>query len=338
MKKRIWFNRWFSAAYHFIEAIKYNDDGVAYQIYGTHPNEDTVYFQVCDHSETEPELEEEEYVDFCLDYCLKHNIDIFIPYHHALAISGSISRFHAAGISVLVSDNYSLMDMISHKGKLYENFSRNALTRLVPEYRVVNTAKEFAEAYQMLKAKGKTVCLKPDSGRGGEGFRIIRGSKDSIEDLFGHLSHEMAYEDVYDILLTVPRFDSLIVMEYLEGYEYSIDCLAFNGKLLAAVPRKKAGGRIRSLENVPELMQIALEINQELNIPYVFNIQVKYSKGVPKLLEINPRMSGGLHISSLSGINFPYLAVKLLTTGGADVPVPNLRVTATHIEKSVVLS
>ena len=44
----------------------------------------------------------------------------------------------------------------------------------------------------------------------------------------------------------------------------------------------------------------------------MFNIQVQCHKGKVYLMEINTRMSGGIHKSSLAGVNFLYLAIKLL--------------------------
>lgn len=339
MKTRIWFNRWFSTAYHLIESIKNNADGMEFEIYGTHPNKDTVYFQVCDYSQTEPVLESEEYIEFCLDFCKKHRIDLFIPYHYAVEISGAIEKFQEIGTKVLVSENNDLMQTISHKGKLYDSVRESDdLKDLVPDFCIVETADEFKEAYDRISKDGKRVCMKPAEGRGGEGFRVLRDSDGTMEELFGHISHKMSFREVHRILSEVPRFKELMVMEYLPEYEYSIDCLSYNGELLAAVPRKKVAGRVRGLEDNAELIKIAHKVNAIYKIPYIYNIQVKFSNGVPKLLEINPRMSGGLHISCLSGINFPYLAVKLLLTGDAEVPAPKFDILATSIEATVLLS
>ena len=89
------------------------------------------------------------------------------------------------------------------------------------------------------------------------------------------------------------------------------------------MPRRKADGRLRLLEEVPELIEIAHQVAANYKIPFIYNIQVKYNQGVPKLLEINPRMSGGLHVTCLSGINFPYLAVKSILGGHVDNQKPN---------------
>ncbi|MNQ91978.1 carbamoyl phosphate synthase-like protein [compost metagenome] len=128
-------------------------------------------------------------------------------------------------------------------------------------------------------------------------------------------------------------------MELLTGYEYSIDCLASaSGELLAAVPRRKADGRLRMLEEVPELIELANQVAATYRIPFNYNIQIKYNRGVPKLLEINPRMSGGLQVSCLSGINFPYLGVKAVLGEKVEVQKPNFGILASHLEQYVIMN
>jgi biotin carboxylase len=58
---------------------------------------------------------------------------------------------------------------------------------------------------------------------------------------------------------------------------------------------------------------------------------------IPKLLEINPRMSGGMHFSCLSGINFPYVAIKILLGEKVDLLTPKFGIRASHIEKEIIL-
>lgn len=76
-----------------------------------------------------------------------------------------------------------------------------------------------------------------------------------------------------------------------------------------------------------------------MEIPFVYNIQVKYKDGKPKLLEINPRMSGGLHYSCLAGINMPYRAVKVLIMGNKAIEriEPHFGIKSSYLEKEVIL-
>jgi len=337
LKKRIWFNKWFNTAYHFIDLIKNNNEGVQFEVFGTHTNMNSAVLSICNYVEAEPSVYGEDYIDYCISFCKKHKIDIFIPCYQMLNISQHIKEFNNVGTLVLASDNSSLLQTINNKPKFYELCKQNGTMEL-PQYFVVNTADEFMNAYRELLSKGLRVCVKPAISEGGFGFRIINDDCDDFKDFFGELNNEISSNEVYRILSLKESFEGLMVLEYLDGYEYSIDCLAYEGKLLAAVPRKKIDGRVRLLENVPELIDIARKMSETYKLPYISNVQVKYADGIPKLLEINPRMSGGLHISCLSGINFPYLAIKLLQGEKVDVLTPNDNIMVTQIEKEILLT
>jgi biotin carboxylase len=336
LKQRIWFNHWFNSAYHFIKLIRNNPDGTLYEVFGTNRYAGSAVLQACDHREIEPDLPESAYLDFCLDFCRKNRIDVFVPRHGLFEIAAHIDAFEKIGTRVLTGSDVKLLQLTSDKGRLYDSCKEHQIIQL-PKYYIVNTIEQLVAAHDELADSGCRVCFKPVNGEGASGFRVIDKNADTIQNLFSPISHRVSLDQVCRILSSQDQFSSLMVMEYLDGYEYSIDCLAYNGQLLATVPRKKVDARIRILEENQELIKISQRFFQLYKLPYIFNIQVRYSGGVPKLLEINPRMSGGLHISCLSGINFPYLAVKLLTTGKAEVPVPKFDISAYQIEQTVIL-
>jgi hypothetical protein len=338
MKKvNVYFNRWFSVAFHYMNLIRDNEDGVSFQIFATHPDINHMSLQGADVAETEPALEGIEYVQFCVDFCRRHEIDVFIPRLHMLDIALHAALFDAIGTKVLVCRDLDLLETIMDKGKFYENVQAKGIMT-IPDYHVVRTAEQFKQAYDDLVAKGHRVCFKPTETEGGLGFRIIDNNRNPLEELFGHVTPLISFDEAYRILSSSETFPDLMVMELLEGYEYSIDCLADeSGRLLAAVPRRKAGGRLRLMEYHPELQAIAASVAEAYRIPFNYNIQMKYSGAVPKLLEINPRMSGGLHVSCLSGINFPYLAVKA-ALGGEVLPAQFTQdVLASHVEQPLIM-
>ncbi len=316
MKQRIWFNHWFSTAYHIINLIKNNPDNVAYEVYGTNRNPNSVALLACDYREVEPTITTiEDYLDYALDFCRKHRINIFIPRHCLVELAAYAEEFAKIGTQVLVTPNYQLLQRISNKDQLYKECQAKQLAP-IPQYQVVDNIESFLEAYEEITASGRRVCFKPVSGEGGMGFRVIAEEEPTYRSLYGYANSRISLREARRLLASVESFESLMVSEYLEGYEYSIDCLAYQGELLAVVPRKKVESRIRFLEENRELLELSQRLLREYPLDYIFNIQVKYDQnGVPKLLEINPRMSGGLYVSCQAGINFPYQGVKLLTTG-----------------------
>ncbi|MFC5404493.1 ATP-grasp domain-containing protein [Cohnella soli] len=334
----VYFNRWFSTAYHYMNMIRDNPDGEQFRFYGTHPDINHMSLQACDHAETEPALRGTAYVDFALDFCRRHRIDLFVPRLNMLDISREIDRFEEIGTRVIACRDADLLEAIVEKDKFYESMAGEDIVT-IPDYELAETPEQFRSAYTKLVSRGHRVCFKPTEAEGGMGFRIIDDQLDSFATLYGHVTLAMTFEQAYAALAGAETFPKLMVMEMLEGDEYSIDCLAdAEGKLLAAVPRRKLAGRVYEMDAVPELMEIAERIAVKCRIPYVYNVQVKYGQGVPKLLEINPRMSGGLYLTCLTGVNMPYLAVQAGLGRPFEVPKPRYGIRASYVEQAILLA
>ncbi len=339
---KIWFNRWFTTVLHYIEMIRNNEEQRKFIIYGSHPNRDALYLQYCDVAFQEPDITGDKYIEFCLDFCKTHAIDIFIPRMENMRISRRLADFEAIGVKVLVCPDAELMEMMDNKAVTYQELLKKDGGPIfsIPDYEVVNNVGDFKKAYTALSKKGHKVCFKPVIGEGANGFRVIKDEIDSIEQLFHHgTSFRIPFNYACEILGQQETFPDLMVMEYLNGREYSIDCVASRDKLYAVIPRMKGDGRVRELVDHRELIKLAHQFHREYKIPYIFNIQVKYNNGIPKLLEINPRMSGGMHISCLTGINLPYLALKILLGERVDAKQlkPKFGIRASHIEKEMIL-
>ncbi|WP_231891244.1 ATP-grasp domain-containing protein [Paenibacillus swuensis] len=331
-------NRWFSTAYHYINMIRDNPDGESFEFYGTHPNPQHMSLMASDHAETEPDLTGRAYAEFCAEFCKRHEIDLFIPRLHMEEIARHASLFDAIGTKLLVCRDLDLLDAMVEKDKFYEMLQGRDLVT-IPDYEVVTTAEAFKSAYEKLTARGHKVCFKPTKSEGGMGFRIINDEIDPLEELYGYVTLSTTFERAHEAFSAVERFEDIMVMELLEGTEYSIDCLATaEGELITAVPRRKSEGRIYLLEENQELLELSRRIANTLRIPYAFNIQVRYNHGVPKLLEINPRMSGGLYITCLSSVNLPYLAVRAALGMPITPPEPKFGITASYIEQAVQIN
>lgn len=337
--QRIWFNHSFSTTYQFINSIRNNPDNKKFEVFCTHSNPHSIVLQFGDHKSLEPiGTSEEEYIDFCLDYCKTNKIDIFVPgYKRLFLISKYIKEFQNIGVKTLIDENIDIVNIFDDKALTYESFKNSDIVD-IPEYYIVNNLNDFNIAYDKIISSGKLACFKPLKAVGGSGFRIIDNQVDSIEFLSDTPSFRVSYNHVKSILEKYETFPELMVLEYLGGSEYSIDCLAYKGKLHVAIPRKKMGKRLRYLENNYELIEVAKKFNDKFKLSFIFNIQVRNDdEGVPKLLEVNPRMSGGLNVTCLSGVNYPYLALKLLNGENINIPTPNFDILAGDIEETIIL-
>lgn len=202
---RIWFNRWFTTVSHYIDLIRANPEGRRFVIFGTHPNKDALYLQNCDFAFTEPDISGNEYIDFCLEFCQQHRVDIFIPRKENVLISKRLKDFHAIGVKVLVCPDAELMETMDNKAAAYESIRSKESDRepivSIPDYYVVNKLTDFKRAYECLRRKGQTVCFKPVIGEGANGFRVIKENIETITQLFNQgIGYRIPYQHACEIL------------------------------------------------------------------------------------------------------------------------------------------
>lgn len=122
----------------------------------------------------------------------------------------------------------------------------------------------------------------------------------------------------YNINDTQNLTEDYIYQEYLPGEEYTVDVLCnFQSEVVAVVPRKrlqiKAGISTKNqIVNSPEIENICKALVKHLYIVGPVCIQLKQDlAGEYKVIEINPRVGGGTHISTLAGVNIPELMIQI---------------------------
>lgn len=311
--KRIWMNHWFSTALNIIELIRQNDND--FTIIGSNENDYSVIKIGCDEWYREPILRDDEYVEFCLEFCKKHDINFFIPRRGMLKISEQKDKFEEIGVKVMV-DNYSIVSTLNHKEKAYEFFMENDIG-VVPEFFIVKTVEEFKNAYEKLLEKYKQVCFKFEKDEGGKSFRLIDNNRNGYFALFKKQNTRMTLDDVIGALSERDTFSPIMIMPFLPDEEISVDCLNTSAGLIA-LPRIKGNNKYEVLRFEDSIIDICRDFQDKARLECPYNIQFKYLDGIPYFLEVNTRMSGGIQMSCYaSGVNIPLLALKKLS--GEDV-------------------
>ena len=312
---RVWFNHWFSTSYRLIELMKENE-GEQVWVVGTNKQYNSVIRNVCDEWYNEPATDGDAYVEDCINFCREHRIDVFVPRRKMLEISKNMDRFHEIGVKVM-ADDYSRLKLLADKASTYELFrAQDGLA--IPEYRIVNTAKEFEQAYLELKSKYSQICVKFVFDEGGMSFRKISEEENPHHLLKMYVENSVPFNLYLEWLRMTEPLDSLMVMPYLSGKEISVDCLSTPSGLIA-VPRYKDAARHEEIIYDDRIMDMVNRIMEIIGLEFPCNIQFKLEKGEPYLLEINTRMSGGLQMSCLAtGVNIPNIALNKLL--GKDIP------------------
>lgn len=299
-------NHWFSTAYNIINLIKENQS--EFFIIGSSENADSAIKLVCDEWYVEPRLSSSEYVDFCLCFCQKHDVRLFLPRRGMIEISRRISEFEDIGVTVMVED-YEIMTLFNHKSRAYEYFKANRIG-FVPDYYIVDTVDKFLKSYAALKEKYKQVCFKFVKDAGGKSYRLIDNERKGYEALFRKQNTRMTLDDVIDALSERDVFSPIMIMPYLSGEEFSVDCLQTEDGLIM-LPRVKDYSKVEQIRFEPKILDMCRCFQEKANLSCPYNIQFKFLGDTPYFLEVNTRMSGGIQMACLAtGVNIPNIAVN----------------------------
>lgn len=278
-------------------------------------DKDTAGFIVTGKKFIVPKVRDSKYIDAILDICRNEKITTIIPQYtdELMPMSENIERFKGLGVKVLVTEDTEKLRTANSKYELYRFFNDRAY---IPKYTLASDVDSIKAAVLTFGYPDVPVCIKPVNSEGGKGFRIITEEKINIfSEPAG--SVKMSLDTYINQLRAVDKIPELLVTEYLPGKEYSVDCVCKNGTAYFCIPRQRIEtamgvASVSSVEKNDELIDISTEIISALNLSYNINIQFKYSvSGVPKLIEINPRVSGSLVANLGAGVNMLEESLRL---------------------------
>lgn len=330
---RVWMNHWFSTAYNIIKLIR--DAIPDVEIIGSNEHPYSPIMSVCDEWYQEPVLKGEQYVFFCLDFCREHSIDLFMPRREMVSISKHKERFTDAGIKVMV-DDYPYVSVLNQKHEAYEFFKLHGIG-IVPDYFIATNVNQFREAYGELSQKYKWVCFKFVHDEGGKSYRLIDNNRKGYAALFKKQTTRISFDAATEALSEKDTFAPVMIMPFLPDEEISVDCLNTSNGLIA-IPRIKDSTRIERVYYDNGILKTCEDFFRQMPLECPCNVQFKYLDGIPYLLEVNTRMSGGIQMAcAASGLNIPAIAVNKLL--GVDIPWSNAKLEkrVTHVEMPILL-
>ena len=324
--QRVWFNKTFSSVAAAIRLIREADTAGDYHIVCSSTNPYAPAFLAAHQSVVEPGgLKGEAYLDWCLHFCRENGIDIFIPGKEASLVSAAREQFASQGTRVLCVASQDVLHLLHDKARFYQTVD----LKLAPPaaFRVVENVEQFDAAYRELRQEHPKLCVKPSVSVYGLGFSVLDEERSSAQLLLEGVQYHIGLEDLRRGFAAMESFRTMLVMEYLDGHEYSVDCVGDNGRLVCAIPRKKPKvvGHGQTIDMHDDILESTRQLTAAYGLNGVFNVQFREGRNGPSLLEINPRMSGGIAMACLAGPNLPYLALAGFDRGFDTVNVPPIR-------------
>jgi hypothetical protein len=313
---------------------------------GSHTDRDFGPLSACDLALVEPVgLAENAYVEWCLEICGRYHVDVFVPGRMREAIADRRDEFAARGTKLIVAGDGATLRLLEDKGRFLAQLPAGVTAH---RFHRVRTWEEFSAACDLLESQGLRVCFKPATGTFGLGFYVLDERMTPLKRLLRSEAHRISKAELQAVLTVADSFPELLVMEYLDGSEFSVDVLAEAGAVVAMVCRRKpmnglvrlAGtsrtlrveeGQSQVLAREPALEDMVRLLARHFQLGGLFNVQFRARAERPEqpcLLEINGRMAGGLPYVALSGLNLPLLAIQIAMRKPGEplpeIPVPRL--------------
>ncbi len=258
------------------EAVKYSR---FFQLIGMSSCDDHGMFVYKDYIGDAPYLDDSCFIDYLKEIIKEKEIDAIFPTNDAAIalINANRKRIDC----VIVASSNEVTQLCYSKKKTY--YELQNVVRVPREYENYNI-NEFP------------VFVKPDNGHSSIGAEIVN-NREQLEQLDPHRENKL-------------------VLEYLPGDEYTIDCFTNRfGKLIFCKARKRNRTRLGISVNTAyvegkEYIEFAEKINERIRPNGAWFVQVKRDNNDELcLLEIASRM-GGSSIASLAlGVNLPLLAL-----------------------------
>jgi biotin carboxylase len=323
---RVWFNRTFSSVHSAIELIRKDDLERRFHLIYSNPNARVTAASAAHEFHREPSgLNTADYLDWCLAFCRAQRVDIFIPGKASTAIAGAHARFAAQGTRVLSTADEPTLALIHDKAGFYASVDLPQAP--VAQFRPFENLAQFDAGYAELRPHHDKLCIKPSNSVFGLGFSVVDEQRSSAALLLAGVAYHIGRDDLRRGLAELGELRTMLLMEYLDGHEYSVDCVGDDGRLVCSVARKKPleAGLGQLIDPRADIIEACSRLARAYRLNGVFNVQFREGGGKLRLLEINPRMSGGIGMACLAGPNLPYIALRGFADGYAQVAIPALR-------------
>jgi hypothetical protein len=211
----------------------------------------------------------------------EHRIDFIMPAHDSVLLKVAQEKARGALHCEVVTSPVATCEIARSKRATYQ-----ALSGIVP----------VPAVYDVPGPGDFPVFLKPDVGQGSKGtYKAER-------------PEEVEFHRIKD--------PSLLILEYLPGREYTVDCFTDrHGRLLFCQGRERgriAGGiSVRASRVADERVeQLGKAINGALDFRGAWFFQVKENwTGDLVLLEVAPRIAGTMALARCLGVNLPLLSL-----------------------------
>jgi carbamoylphosphate synthase large subunit len=254
-----------------------------------------------------PGGDEPGYVDAVLDVVDRFKVDLVLPKsdEEALTLSRHRQRLEAQGCMLACAD-HTVLEVFNDKARTFEKLSSLGLR--MPDWTMAHDLDELRTELAAFLKEHDDAVVKPTTMRGGRGVYTIRKDLVEAQSVAGgreiHLGIK-AFENEYlkDFSNQMPA----MIMERLVEPVFDLDMLAWQGKPVHIVPRRRVSSALpnegHTFVESEVLTELGDRIIREFNLSWLYDCDVMFDQaGNPGVLEINPRPSGSMAVTIAAGV------------------------------------
>ena len=298
-----------------IHCLKHNDMGYDVRVVCTDATSDVEGRYLADAFHLVRHANAPDYLSAMRRIAQQEGVDVILPQTTAetAALSQSKEYFEEKGVKVAVSDAEAVR-VANDKGLLMDVAKEIGVP--IPEYYRPKSWMELTADAARLGYPRNKIVVKPRVSNGMRGLRIVTEEKWDVTRFLSEKPSgvEISLNQLGEILCR-GEWPEILVMSYLPGQEYTVDAFS-GGPYLLAIPRRRAkirdGITTRAVVDFglsgdscgSTLIEWSKKLGERLGLKYCYGFQFKEgTDGVPRLLEANPRIQGGMAVTAMAGAN-----------------------------------
>ena len=279
------------------------------EIFGVDTRPDAVGRFLCDGFATVPAGASPDYIPALRDVVERRGADVLLV--QSSNEVGQVARhreaFERLGVKALVASPEAV-ELCNDKAAMHAAVA--GLPVAQPKLLVPADLDEFVAGAHALGYPDVPVCFKPPVSKGSRGFRILSATADRVHLLLHERPSNlyMTLDEFVALLRGVSPFPTLMLMEYVEGTEFTVDALADGGEIVLAQAKTREAidtGLAMAFCTVdrPDLLAAARRVCRRLGLDWFVNVSFKGDH----LLEVNPRVSTFVYQDDFV---LPYLGIR----------------------------
>jgi carbamoyl-phosphate synthase large subunit len=252
-----------------------------------------------------------------LDVCKANNVDVVVPLsdEEALALSEMREEFTEQGIRPLCSAADTTR-RAGNKATFLEMLTAQNLP--APGYKKPSSIADLLPAIKNLGYPARPIVCKPIGMRGGRGFRILASEFDSISQILRTRRElYLSPERLVQALEQAPEMPDFLVMDHLDGADYSVDVLIKNGNCRHIIAQQKIvsdDGQIVATKIVSDsrIDAVVESIVATFNFDFLINIDMaeRSQDGTILPYEVNVRPSALVVGTAVTGVSLLKEAIR----------------------------